>query len=130
MAIITNEGKAWDVQKLQNVAPNSNALMNVITWGTGSQAEATVQTASPAFGSFTESAEGRVTATLSIPASQTDRCVGTITATAARNITQVARTNTTTVGGAGQVMLFYALFTAIPLQTGDQITFTLDQLVT
>lgn len=129
MAVITTEGKGWDVQKLQNVAPISNALMNVITWGTGSQAEATVAAASPAFGSFTESSEARVTGTLSIPAAQTDRCVGTMTASAARNITQTARTNTTTVGGSGQIMLLYALFTTIPLAIGDQITFTLDQLI-
>ncbi len=130
MAIITNEGKGWVVLKVQNTAPASNALMQIITWGTGAQAEATVQTASPAFGSFTESAEARTTGTLSVPASQTDRCVGTITATGSRNITQVARTNVVTPGATGQTMLFYALFTAIPLLTGDQITFTLDMLVT
>ncbi len=129
MAVITNEGKGWDVLKLQNSAPASNALMTYITWGTGAQAEVTVAAAVPAFSSFTESTEARTTGVLSVPASQTDRCVGTITATAARNITQVARTNVVTVGGAGQTMLLYALFTSIPLSTGDQITFTLDQLV-
>jgi hypothetical protein len=129
MAVITNEGKAWDVLKLQSVAPASNALMQFITWGTGAQSEATVAAASPAFGQFTESAEARTTGTVSVPSSQTDRCVGTITATAARNITQVARTNVATVGGTGQTMLLYALFTSIPLSTADQITFTLDQLV-
>lgn len=129
MAVITTEGKGWDVLKLQSTAPASNALMQFITWGTGAQAEATVAAASPAFGQFTESAEARTSGAVSVPSAQTDRCFGTITATAARNITQVARTNVLAVGGAGQTMLLYALFTSIPLATNDQITFTLDQLV-
>jgi hypothetical protein len=129
MAIVPNEGKGWIVLKQQNTAPASNALMTYITWGTGATTEAAMQTASPAFGSFTESAEARTSGTLSVPSTQTDRCVGTITATAARAITQVARTNVLTPGASGQTMLIYALFTSIPLSIADQVTFTLDELV-
>ena len=129
MSIITNEGKAWDASRVQNKELPAGALHTYLTWGTGTTAEATMQTASPAFTSFTESAEARTTGVLTLPTTTTDRCVGTITATAARTITQVARTNVLTVGAANQTMLLYALFTAIPLATGDQITFTLDQLI-
>lgn len=129
MAVVPNEGVAWIVLKCQDSAPISNAKMLYGCWGTGAQTEATVKTASPAFGSFTESAEARALGTQSVPASQTDRLVWTQTATANRNITQCATTNTSTVSGSGQTMGFYAAFTSIPLQTGDQITFTADKLL-
>jgi hypothetical protein len=130
MAIITIEGKAWDALMVQGNAPASNAKMQYGTWGTGAQTEATVGAATygNAFGSFTESGEARSLGTLSNPVNGTDRLVYTITATASRTITQTARTNVLTVGASGQLMLEYAAFTGLALNTGDQITFTVDQL--
>lgn len=123
MAVITTEGKQWIIDKVQNAAPATDANCDKIAWGTGTTAEG----AGVTFGAqFTEAPEARTVGTLSQPAADTDRLVGTITATATRNITQVARTNVVTVGAAGQIMMFYALFTAIPLNTGDAIAFTLD----
>lgn len=122
MAVITTEGKQWNIDKVQNAAPASDANADKLAWGTGNTAEGPGVT----FATFTEASEARVTGTLSQPAADTDRLVGTITANANKTISQVARTNVLTVGGAGQIMHFYALFTGIPLQTGDAITFTLD----
>lgn len=123
MAVITTEGKQWIIDKVQNAAPASDANADKIAWGTGSTAEG----AGVTFGAqFTEASEARVTGTLSQPAADTDRCVGTLTANGTKTITQVARTNVTTVGGTGQIMFFYALFAGVPLLAGDAITFTLD----
>ena len=124
MAILTTEGKEWVIDKLQNSAPLTDANCNVVGWGTGNAAEAVGLT----FGSagVTEAAENRATGTLSQPTATTDRLVATMTATGTRNITQMWRTNTTTKGDAGQRMFIYALFTSVPVESGDSIQFTVD----
>jgi len=129
MPVLTSEGREWIIDKLQGVAPlassgNGGALMSVIWWGTGVTAEAVGNT----FASVTEAAEARVVGTLSQPTATTDRCVGTITATANKNITESGRTNTTTKGDAGQRLLMRALFTAVPVEIGDAIQFTHDYI--
>lgn len=98
--------------------------MDRIGWGTGNAAEAV----GVVFGGVgvTEAAEARTTGTLSQPTTTTDRVVGTITATGVKSITQTWRTNTTTKGEVGERMFIYALFTAVPVETNDQITFTVD----
>lgn len=124
MAILTTQGKEWVIDKLQNVAPLTDANCAVIGWGTGNAAEAVGNTFATA--GITEAAEARVTGTLSQPTTLTDRVVGTMTATGIRSITQAWRTNTTTKGDANQIMFIYALFTAVPVESGDAITFTID----
>jgi hypothetical protein len=94
----------------------------VLGWGTGAVAEAATNT----FANTTEAAEARVVGALSQPTASTDRLVGTITATATKSITEVMRTNTTTKGDAGQRLFIRALFTAVPVESGDAITFTVD----
>lgn len=126
MAVLTTEGKEWIIDKLQNVAPLTNALMSVVWWGTGVVAEAVGNT----FANVTEASENRVTGTLSQPTTTTDRCVGAITATGTKSITESGRTNTTTKGDAGQRLYTRALFTAVPVETNDQITFTHDVVQT
>jgi hypothetical protein len=126
MAILTTQGKQWIIDKLQNAAPITDANCDVIGWGTGSAAEAVGNTFGTA--NITEAAENRVTGTLSQPAATTDRLVGTMTATGTRSITQVWRTNTTTKGHASEIMFIYALFTAVPVESGDSIAFTIDYL--
>lgn len=124
MALVTNEGEQWYIDKAQNVAPNSNALMDRLNFGTGATAEA--ETVSTATATASEVSESRVTGTLSQPSADTDRLVGTQTFTGAKNVTQVFRTNTSTKGGAGEVVSVYALFTAIPVDSPDQIEATID----
>lgn len=125
-AVFTNAGKAWVVLKNQSVAPNSNATMQWIAWGTGSSAENATQTALA-----TEASEARVVGTLTqvttTQTGDTDRCVGTLTANGSKNISEAGRFNQLAVGGT---MLMRALFTAIPVILNDQIQFTLDLQVT
>jgi hypothetical protein len=122
MAVFTTTGKQWVVDKMQDVAPSSNAKMDWIAWGTGATAEAVGNTALA-----TEASEARVQGTLSQPAADTDRVVGTITAAGTKTITETGRFNQLAVGG---VMLMRALFTGIPLLANDRIEFTLDLQVT
>lgn len=122
MAILVTEGKEWIIDKVQDVAPISNAKMDVVLSGTGATAEA----AGNNVATFTEVSENRVTGTLSQPTSQTDRLVGTVTYTGSKNVTEVGRTNTTTKGHASQKLLMRALFTAVPVENLDSIEFTLD----
>lgn len=133
MAIFTTQGKEWNIDKNQSVEPkpaggNGGAagpgLTDRIGWGTGNAAEAVGNTFATV--GVTEAAEGRVTATLSQPTATTDRAVGTMTATGAKSVTQAWRTNTTTKGEVGQIMFIYILFTAVPVEVGDAITFTID----
>lgn len=122
MALVTNEGEQWNVDKVQNVAPLSNALMDELNFGTGATAEAETVTMS----GVTEVSEARVTGTLSQPSADTDRLVGTQTFTGAKSVTQVIRINTTTKGDAGERLYVYGLFTAIPVDSPDQIEATID----
>lgn len=133
MAILVTQGKEWLIDKLQSVEPkpaggNGGAtgpgLCDRIGWGTGNAAEAVTVIFTTT--GVTEATENRVTGTLSQPTTTTDRCVGTMTATGAKSITQAWRTNTSTKGDTGQIMFIYALFTAVPVETNDQITFTID----
>jgi hypothetical protein len=122
MAILVTEGKEWIIDKVQDLAPLSNAKMNVILSGTGATAEAAGNT----IATFTEVSEARVTGTLSQPTAQTDRLVGTVSYTGSKNVTETGRCNTTTKGDANQKLLMRALFTAVPVENGDSIEFTLD----
>lgn len=122
MAILTTEGKEWIIDKVQDVAPLSNAKMDVILSGTGAAAEAAGNT----IATFTEVSEARVTGTLSQATSLTDRLVGTVTYTGSKTVTEAGRTNTTTKGDAGQRLLMRALFTGVPVLNTDSIEFTLD----
>lgn len=121
MAVYTTTGKQWLVDKAQDVAPSSNAKQEYIAWGTGATAEAVGNTALA-----TEASEARTLSTLSQPAADTDRLVGTITATGTKTITESGRFNLSAAG----VMQQRALFTGIPVVSGDQIQFTHDLQIT
>ena len=116
---LTTAGREWVIDKVQSLAPLSNATMTAIGWGTGSTAENVADTAL-----VTEASEARVTGTLSQPTTTTDRLVGTITANGTKTIAEVGRFNSTTVSGS--TMQQRHVFTGIPLVVNDQITFTLD----
>lgn len=121
MAVIPPIGKQWIIDKVQNVAQSSNALMDWIGSGTGGTLEASFT----GITGLTEVSEARVQGTLSQPAADTDRLVGTQSYTGSKTVTQVVRTNTSTKGSTENVLL-YALFTGLPMQNGDAIQFTLD----
>lgn len=121
MAVIPTIGKQWIIDKVQNVAQSSNALMDYLVVGTGATAEGSGVTIT----SFTEVSEARVQGTLSQPAADTDRLVATLTFTGSKSVTQAGRTNTATKSTTENILL-YALYTAIPVQSGDSIQYTLD----
>lgn len=115
---LTTVGREWVIDKLQSLAPISNATMNAIGWGITATAEAVTDIA------LASEVQTRVTGTLSQPTATTDRLVGTMTADATRTINEVGRFNSTTVSGS--TMLQRHIFTAVPLVINDAITFTLD----
>lgn len=119
---LTTAGREWVVDKVQNQAPLSNAMMDFIGWGTGTNAEAVGDVQLQ-----TEASEARVTGTLSQPTTTTDRLVGTLTANAGKTISEVGRFNKTD-NGAGRVMQQRHVFTGLVLLTNDRIEFTLDML--
>jgi len=115
---LTTAGREWVIDKLQSVAPNSNAPMGWIAWGTGTNAENVADTQLQ-----TEASEARAVATLSQPTATTDRAVATITATGSKTVTELGRFNQLAVGG---VMQQRHVFTGIPVVLNDQIQGTLD----
>ena len=121
MAVVTQTGRRWIIDKVQNLAPNSNSLMDWVGWGTGTNAESDGDSALQ-----TEASEARVQGTLSQPTADTDRCVATLTANANKSISEAARFNQLTVSGS--VLLMRMVFTALPLLTNDRIEFTMDHL--
>lgn len=118
---LTTQGRAWVIDRLQGVEQPSPALMQFVGWGTGSTAEAVGDT-----DLATQSAEARTSGTLSQPTTTTDRCVATITSLSTQTIREVGRFNIATKQGANQQMLQRHVFTGIPVEANDQITFTLD----
>jgi hypothetical protein len=126
VAIVTTQGKEWVIDKVQDLAPLSNALMRHVWWGTGAVAEAVGNT----FSNVTEATEARTLGTLTQPTTTTDRVVGMIQATGTKGITESGRTNTATKGDAGERLYMRALFTSVPVENTDQITFTHDVVAT
>ena len=88
---------------------------------TNADASATV-TSSDTNVSSVPSAEARTTGTMSSPSAALYRVVGTITSASTQTITEVGLFDASTAG----VMMIRALFTGIPMVSGDSIAFTLD----
>lgn len=123
MAILTTTGKQWITDKIQEEPAGATMpVMKWVAWGTGATAEAVGNTALA-----TEASEARSVGVLSQPAADTDRCVGTITATGTKTITECGRFNQLAVGGT---MMVRSLFTGIPMVSGDRIEFTQDLQIT
>lgn len=118
---LTDQGRGWVIDRLQNVELPAAALMQFVGWGTSTAAETAAQT-----DLTTQSTEARSTGVLSQPTAFTDRCVATITSTQTQSIAEVGRFNIATKQGANQQMIQRHVFTAIPLVASDQIQFTLD----
>lgn len=120
-AVYTTTGKGWAIDKFHDVAPISNAKQEYQGWGTGATAENVSNTTLA-----TEASEARALGALSQPAADTDRLVATQTADGPKTITEIARFNTSTKGGGGEVMQQRALFTGLPLLINDRVEGTQD----
>lgn len=112
MTILTTTGKQWIVDKMRNTVATDQKY---IGWGTGATAEAVGNTALA-----TPAAEARTLGTMSSPSAALYQVVGTITSASTQNITEVGLFDATTVG----VMMIRALFTSVPMVSGDSIAFT------
>jgi hypothetical protein len=115
MALLTNAGRAIITNRLKGAGTEPN----FVAWGTGTTAEAATQTAL-----VTESAEARTTGTstqqTTTVTNDTYRVVGTITATAARAITESGLFDAVTAGN----MFTRAVYSVINLATNDSIQYT------
>jgi hypothetical protein len=115
VAVLTNVGEAWAAGRL---AGTESTTGKYIGWGTG------VATAAKADTSLaTESSESRASGTVSVEGSAAAakyQVEGTLTATAARTITNAGTLTASTSG----TLIIHASFDGISLNQDDQITFT------
>lgn len=118
MAVLTDTGEQWIVDKMRGTVATRQEYIH---WGTGSAAEAEGNTALA-----TPASEARVQGTITSPSQGVHRVVGTLTANGTKTITEVGLFD----AASGGVMSLRALFTGVPLEANDQITFTLDIQVT
>lgn len=121
--VFVQAGQDYIVDKVQNtLAGDTGVKPEWIGWGTG--------TTDPVVGNTgleTAAAEARTQGTLSQPATDTSRCVGTITcAGSGKTISEVGLFTASTAG----TLIIRATFTGIPLLVGDRIEFTIDLVVT
>lgn len=92
-----------------------------IGWGTGgATGELVGQTAL-----VTPAAEARTAGTITSPSAALHRTVGTITSASTQTISEVGLFDASTSG----VMMIRAVFTGIPLVSGDSVAFTIDLTV-
>jgi hypothetical protein len=87
-----------------------------IAWGTGAGTAAKADTTL-----FTEASEARVVPTVSQPAADTNRWIGTMTADGAKTITNAGLFNS----AAGATLIIHGDFTGVVLALGDKIEFTI-----
>lgn len=126
MTVLTTTGKQWLSDKARASAgaalgtsqASPNDTMKYIGWGTGATAEAVGNAALAV-----AAAEARVVGTMTSPSAALVRVVGTITSASTQNITEVGLFDQLAAGGTMQIR---ALFTAIPMVSGDSIAFTID----
>jgi hypothetical protein len=86
-----------------------------VAWGTGAGTAVKGSTTL-----FTEASEARVATTRSQPAADQNRFVGTITANAAKTITNAGILSAST----GGILVLHSDFAGVPLALGDAIQFT------
>lgn len=87
-----------------------------IAWGTGAGTAAKTDVVL-----FTEASEARVAATVSQPAGDTNRWIGTITANAAKTITNAGLFDS----ASGSTLIIHGDFPGIVLALNDKIEFTI-----
>lgn len=113
-SVYTSAGEAWVVDVIDGT---DSPGVHYIAWGTGAGTAAKSDTTL-----FTEAAEARVSATKSQPAVDTNRWVGTITASGAKTITNAGVFTSTAAG----LMIIKGDFAGIALNANDAIEFTID----
>lgn len=103
-------------EKVVDILTTDNTWRH-IGWGSGTTAFAVTQTTLVA-----ANAEARTAGTISQPAQNTHRVVGTIAATAARVVEEVAVFDAATVGN----MIVRATHGQLNLVSGDSVAYTID----
>jgi len=116
MAVYTLTGRQWTVDKMRETV-GAGVTQKFIGWGTGgATAEAPANAALA-----TAAAEARVIGAITSPSAALHQVVGTITSAGTQTISEVGLFDAATAG----VMMIRAIFTGIPLVSGDSIAFTL-----
>lgn len=111
--IYTDAGEDWTADVFDGTsAPPANYF---VAWGTGGGTAAKGDTTL-----FTEAPESRVAVTESQPASNQNRFIGTIVATAGRTITNAGILSASSAGS----LILHSDFTGVVLATNDSIQFT------
>lgn len=119
--VYTQAGEEKVVDLIDGVsAVHLDATNAKIGWGTGAGTAAKADTTL-----FTEASEARVAAAISQPAADKNKWVGTLTADAAKTITNAGLFDAATTGN----LVVKGDFTGIALALGDKIelTFSLEQ---
>lgn len=115
--VYTSAGEAVIVDLIDGVsAVHLDATNAKVAWGTGAGTAAKADTTL-----FTEASEARVAATVSQPTADKNQWVGTITADAAKTITNAGLFNS----AAGATLIIHGDFAGIALALGDRIEFTI-----
>jgi hypothetical protein len=116
--VYTSAGEAKVVDLIDGTsAVHLDATNAKIGWGTGAGTAAKGDTTL-----FTEASEARVAATVTQPVADKNRWVGTLTADAAKTITNAGLFDAATGGN----LIVHGDFAGIALSLGDKIEFTID----
>lgn len=116
--VLTQAGEEWLVDKIdESVQTKGDFIGSGTGAGTAAKADTTL---------FTEVSEARVTATLSQPAVDKIRWLGTQTYTGAKTITNAGNLTASTAGS----LVVHGDFAGIVVATNDKIEFTIDLEIT
>ena len=116
--VLTTVGKQWIVDKIDETVQTTG---DWVGWGTGNGTAAVGDTAL-----FGAASEARIQATRSQPAADKVRWVAQITANASKSITNAGNFT----ASSGGTLIIHGDFTAISLNSGDKIEFTIDLQIT
>ena len=115
--IYTQAGEEKVVDLIDGVsAVHLDATNAKVGWGTGAGTAAKADTTL-----FTEASEARVAAAISQPTADKNRWIATLTADAAKTITNAGLLDAASAGN----LVIHGDFTGIALATGDKIEFTI-----
>lgn len=115
-AVWTDIGQNMTIDLIDPATRAGVTTSFTIAWGSGNTAPAVTQT-----GLVTENPEARVAATVSQPALDTIRFLGTITATANRTVQEAG-----VFSAAGSNMWLRGIHALLNIETGDRTEYTFD----
>lgn len=116
----TNNGQGFAIDALDPATRAALTTTDHIAWGSSATTPVVADSALIA-----ENPEARTTATISQPASDTIRYVGTIVATGARTVQEVGVFSASAAG----VCKIRAVHGSLSLETGDSVQYTINLLV-